>query len=583
MKKILVSLIGVAVLILMALSAASPLPVLAASSGPNPGSTFASISFTGADDQWSDPGYAISSNDQHATATIGSSSDVSYYLRATNFSFNIPLGSNITGIEVNIERHGDTGSSGSKIRDYRVRLVTNLTVESTDRAATSLDWPTSDTTKTYGNSTDLWGASWNASDINNTGFGVVLSVTRTSGGDNTAYVDYISMTVYYTGCSNDGQFDVKLVNVTNNLTADTQTWCYNVTNLASGTNCTGMSHWVLDLCDTPTHNVTSSSPSTSYFTDSHFGHGRVIKWEVAVAPGATQSFCFTVDGIWQGVQRDWETRAGDIYDSSTVTGPGCQTFTPPHLEVSKSADPALVCVGGTAPVTLNVTGAGDPSFERLPVDVMLIIDRSGSMAGDKIGATQAAAIAFVDLLDSSQDRVGLVSYASSATLNQGLTTNFTAVKNAISGLSATGATNIGDAIQLANTEFLPPVPVGRPGTVWVEILLTDGLPNQPNGNGRNFNETDAQYARNATQAARASNVTLYTIGLGNSTDPIYGISEYFLDDLPASGHTYQSNDPAGHPYDHDGLAFAGGGTTITLPPPLTCNLSSKRYPRRSAI
>jgi len=123
------------------------------------------------------------------------------------------------------------------------------------------------------------------------------------------------------GCLNNGQFGVKLVSVTNNLSDNTQTWCYNVTNLASGTSCTEMSYWVLDLCDTPAQNVTSSSPSASNFTDPGFGHA--IKWEAAVAPGATQSFCFTLDGIWQGVQRDWETRAGDLYDSGTVIGPGC--------------------------------------------------------------------------------------------------------------------------------------------------------------------------------------------------------------------------------------------------------------------
>jgi hypothetical protein len=240
---------------------------------------------------------------------------------------------------------------------------------------------------------------------------------------------------------------------------------------------------------------------------------------------------------------------------------------PPHLEVDKSASPGPGC--GEATVTLTVTGAGEPTGERLPVDVMLIIDRSGSMAGDKMTATKAAAIAFVDLLDSSQDRVGLVSYSDSATLNQVLTTDFAAVKTAINGLVANGYTDIGDAIDTANQELTTN---GRsPGVVWVEILLTDGLPNRPNGTGANFNEADAAYARGFAQAAHTAGITLYTIGLGSSMNPSTGISYYFLDDLPASGHTYRPGDPAepspGAGYNHDGLAYIGGGHFYPAPTP----------------
>jgi hypothetical protein len=229
---------------------------------------------------------------------------------------------------------------------------------------------------------------------------------------------------------------------------------------------------------------------------------------------------------------------------------------PPYLEVGKSA-PATNC--GRTTVTLTVTGTGEPAEERLPVDVMLIIDRSESMSTDgKLTAAKQAAKDFVDLLDSSKDRVGLVSYSDSANLNQGLTSNFAAVKSAIDGVvSTSGYTNIGAAINTANQELTTN---GRSQVVLVEILLTDGLPNRPyGGTSANFNEASAEYARGFAQAAHDAGITLYTIGLGSSNDPATGISQYFLDDKPASGHTYNSGDPAGHPYDHDGLAFIGNG------------------------
>ena len=236
---------------------------------------------------------------------------------------------------------------------------------------------------------------------------------------------------------------------------------------------------------------------------------------------------------------------------------------PPHLVVDKSVSPDLTC--GEATVTLNITGAGCQAGQRLPVDVLLIIDRSISMNTDgKLTATKQAAKDFIDLLDDSKDRVGLVSYSDSATLNQGLTNDFAAVKTAIDGLSTSGYTNIGAAINTANTELTTN---GRSSSeaVRVEILLTDGLPNRPSGMGGNFNEASAEYARGFAQAASANNITLYTIGLGSSNDPSTGISQYFLDDLPASGHTYNPGDPAGNNYAHDGLAYIGGGHYYPTP------------------
>ncbi len=249
-----------------------------------------------------------------------------------------------------------------------------------------------------------------------------------------------------------------------------------------------------------------------------------------------------------------------VYYAATQPPPS----NPPHLDVAKSASPNPNC--GAATVTLTVTGAGEPSGERLPVDVILIIDRSGSMgSGGKMTAAKAAAKAFIDLLDPSQDRVGLVSYSDSATLNQGLTTDFAAAKTATDGLSTGGYTDIGDAIKTANTEFTNH---GRsPGVVWVEILLTDGLPNRPYGTSSSFTESDAEYARGFAQAAHNAGITLYTIGLGASTDPSNGISYYFLDDKSASGHTYRPGDPAGDNYPHNGLAYIGGGHFYPAPTP----------------
>lgn len=81
--------------------------------------------------------------------------------------------------------------------DNVVKIVNaSATVVGDNKAATTTSWPTSDTDKTYGGTYDQWGTTLLYSDVNDTDFGFVLSVTNSGG--ITASVDYGSLTVIYT-------------------------------------------------------------------------------------------------------------------------------------------------------------------------------------------------------------------------------------------------------------------------------------------------------------------------------------------------------------------------------------------------
>lgn len=166
--------------------------------GAKNGTTFASVSFSGSDHSWSNPSNAATSNNSRATSTITSSSNVTDYLRSTGFGFTIPSDATVTGIEVSIERSGNSISGVNGVRDNIIRLVKNNTVVGNNKANTGLTWPTTDTVATYGNASDLWGTTWSPAEINHANFGVALSATRTSGGDRTAQVDHVSIKVHYT-------------------------------------------------------------------------------------------------------------------------------------------------------------------------------------------------------------------------------------------------------------------------------------------------------------------------------------------------------------------------------------------------
>lgn len=169
----------------------------ATSVGPNNAATGSSITGIG-NTAWTNTGNVISDNNAYTSASLAGSSAVSNYLRSSNYSFSIPVTATINGIQVTIGRYSDNGNT--RIRDNEVRLVKAGTVTGDNNANAGVNWPTSKAGITYGGVSDLWATAWSASDINNSNFGVALSVLNATGVGATynALVDYIEVTVTYT-------------------------------------------------------------------------------------------------------------------------------------------------------------------------------------------------------------------------------------------------------------------------------------------------------------------------------------------------------------------------------------------------
>ncbi|MGI6366372.1 MAG: VWA domain-containing protein [Bacillota bacterium] len=147
-------------------------------------------------------------------------------------------------------------------------------------------------------------------------------------------------------------------------------------------------------------------------------------------------------------------------------------------------------------VPLN-KGERDVIIETLYLDIVFVLDSSGSMSGnDPQGYRKTAAKSFVDALIPG-DRGAVVTFSSSAALRQGLTSDFEAVKAGIDQAYASGGTNIGAGISIAINELINKSTVDR---IKVIILLSDG---------------DGSYNHSLTAQAQANDIVIYTIGLGN--------------------------------------------------------------------
>ena len=142
---------------------------------------------------WSNVGNATTSNNVYASSE-NLDGVTTHYLKATNFGFSVPAGSTINGIGLQIERH----MSGSDITDSDVKIVkADGTIGTTDKAS-AVAWTTFlNAYYQYGGSSYLWGESWTSTDVNDSDFGVVLSVSSAIN-FSSAFVDHIRMAVCYT-------------------------------------------------------------------------------------------------------------------------------------------------------------------------------------------------------------------------------------------------------------------------------------------------------------------------------------------------------------------------------------------------
>ncbi len=140
-----------------------------------------------------------------------------------------------------------------------------------------------------------------------------------------------------------------------------------------------------------------------------------------------------------------------------------------------------------------------PAVERIPGDeleVVLLIDTSGSMAGGALDAAKAAAEVLVEGLPAGA-KFAVVGFGSEPTVVSGFTTDKDATIAGIGSLAAVGDTALYKAVVTAAAKFDPTSQASRS-----IVLISDG------GN------TVAESSLGAAQAAvLATNATLYAVSL----------------------------------------------------------------------
>ncbi|NLB20811.1 MAG: VWA domain-containing protein, partial [Clostridium sp.] len=189
----------------------------------------------------------------------------------------------------------------------------------------------------------------------------------------------------------------------------------------------------------------------------------------------------------------------------------------------------------TFEVTLDITGIP----QRAPVDVVLVIDRSGSMGyiaksnKTRLYYAKQAAINFADRVLGTNgipgSRVSVVSFSGPTTTNGNgnqnqastdlnLSTSLTSVTTAINDISASGGTNTEAGFKQGQAVIQGTISNQNPNSNKVVIMLTDGLPTASNGNKykdtTDINHIHIQSAITAGKNIHQNNIAnVFTIGL----------------------------------------------------------------------
>jgi Ca-activated chloride channel family protein len=156
-----------------------------------------------------------------------------------------------------------------------------------------------------------------------------------------------------------------------------------------------------------------------------------------------------------------------------------------------------------------------------PKDVVFVLDKSGSMSGEKIEQAKRALLFFLNSLNQ-QDRFRLITFsdavrvhADSPRLLPASPKNLKAAKNFAEEISASGGTDIHSALKTAlDTDF-------RPDAASYLVFLTDGLPTV----GETNVETILKHVNDWNQTTANCRARLFVFGVG------YDVNTHFLEKL----------------------------------------------------
>ena len=188
-----------------------------------------------------------------------------------------------------------------------------------------------------------------------------------------------------------------------------------------------------------------------------------------------------------------------------VTQPPAQTTDGSIRMQARLSHPFIASGQSDVFVTADLKGVDVPGSQRAPVNLAVIIDRSGSMSGQKLQDAKNAARHLVNQL-RDEDRLAIVHYGSDVRTfpaTMATPSNRDRMLRYIDNIFDEGGTNIGDGLSAGRDQLLSAIREFRVNRI---ILISDGQPTE--------GMTDPSDLREVVRRIRADGVSVSSIGVG---------------------------------------------------------------------
>ena len=262
----------------------------------------------------------------------------------------------------------------------------------------------------------------------------------------------------------------------------------------------------INIEETGTLDVSGYTRNTSIFVDSTVAGSGITSTNMNIAVGNSKSVEFKNNYSQNG-------GSGETVESKML-----------HEKYIKRN------TNGTYDITLNASGTIGSDVKKAFVDIVLVVDTSGSMKGDNLTSTKNAINALVDAFDAKKETVDtkykLVTFSSSAKTKTDDWVNGTNLKKEAGKLSADGGTNYDQGLTKAATAINSS---SRENAKKIVIFLTDGKPTYYGTDKSGYGDETSKKTLEAAvaSAGKISCERFYAVGIGlPSSITIYTHDEY---------------------------------------------------------